>query len=154
MGLIVSPAFETPAVVAGFNDVTVMGQAIEQCGRHLGVREDARPFTEGEVGGDDDRGALVEAADEVEQELAAGLGEGQIAEFIEDDEVHAGQVIGKASLPRVAGFGLEPVDEIDHVVEPAAGAGSNAASGDGDRKVGLAGAGPADQHSVALLGDE
>jgi hypothetical protein len=38
-----------------------------------------RPFTEGEVGGDDDRGALVEAADEVEQELAAGLGEGQIA---------------------------------------------------------------------------
>ena len=56
-----------------------MGQAIEQCGRHLGVREDARPFTEGEVGGEDDRGALVEPADEVEQELAAGLGERQIA---------------------------------------------------------------------------
>jgi hypothetical protein len=31
----------------------------------------------------------------VEQELAAGLGERQIAEFVEDDEVHAGQVIGK-----------------------------------------------------------
>ena len=37
------PGFEAPAVVAGFDDVTVMGQAIEQCGRHLGVREDARP---------------------------------------------------------------------------------------------------------------
>ena len=49
----------------------------------------ARPFTEGEIRGDDDRGALVEPADEVEQELAAGLGEGQIAEFVEDDEVHA-----------------------------------------------------------------
>ena len=29
-------------------------------------------------------------SDEVEQELAAGLGERQIAELIEDDEVHAG----------------------------------------------------------------
>ena len=43
-----------------------MGQAIEQSSRHLGIREDARPFTEGEVGGDDDRGALVEPADEME----------------------------------------------------------------------------------------
>jgi hypothetical protein len=30
------------------------GQAIEQRGRHLGFTEDARPFTEGEVCGDDD----------------------------------------------------------------------------------------------------
>ena len=36
-----------------------------------------------EIGSDNDRGALVEPADEVEQELAAGLGEG-------DHEVHAG----------------------------------------------------------------
>jgi putative ABC transport system substrate-binding protein len=35
-------------------------------------------------------GSLVEPADEVEQELATGLSERQIAEFIEDDEVHAG----------------------------------------------------------------
>jgi hypothetical protein len=33
LGVIVSPAFEAPAVVAGFDDVTVMGQAIEQGGR-------------------------------------------------------------------------------------------------------------------------
>jgi hypothetical protein len=56
--------------------------------------------------------------------------------------------------PRVAGFGLEPVDDIDHVVEPATGAGSNAATGDGDRQVALAGAGSTDQHGVALLGKE
>jgi hypothetical protein len=90
----------------------------------------------------------------VEQELAAGLGERQIAEFVEDDEVHAGQVIGKPSLPRVAGFGLEPIDEIDHVVEPTAAAGSNATSGDGDCQVGFAGAGSADQNGIALVGDE
>jgi len=39
-----------------------MGQAIEQGSRHLGIREDARPFTEGEIGGDDDRGALARIA--------------------------------------------------------------------------------------------
>jgi hypothetical protein len=50
----------------------VVGQAVEQRGRHLGVAEDARPFAEGQVGGDHHRGALVELADQVEQELAAG----------------------------------------------------------------------------------
>ena len=39
--------------------------------------------------------------------------ERQIAEFIEDDEVHTGQVIGEPTLARIAGFGFEPIDEID-----------------------------------------
>jgi len=42
------------------------------------------PFAEGEVGGDDDRGALVESADQVEQKLAAGLRERQIAKLVEE----------------------------------------------------------------------
>ena len=41
--------------------------AIEQRGVHLGVAEDGGPLAEGEVGGDDDRGLLVELADQVEQ---------------------------------------------------------------------------------------
>ena len=73
--MIVVAAFEAPAVIAGLDDVTVMGQPIEQRGGHFGVAEHARPFAEGEVGGDDDRGLLVEAANQVEQELPAGLGE-------------------------------------------------------------------------------
>ena len=146
--MVIISALEAPAVVSGLDDIAVMGQAIEQRGGHLGVAEDARPFAEGEVGGDDDRGALVEPADEVEQELAAGLSEWQIAEFVEDDEVHAGQVIGEPALPAVAGLGLEPVDEIDHVVEPAAGAAADAASGNRDGQVGLAG--PVPPTSTAL----
>ena len=152
--MIVGSALEAPAVVSGFDDIAVVGEAIEQRGRHLGVGKDARPFAEGKIGGDDDRGALVEPADEVEQELAAGLSERQIAEFVEDDEVHAGQMIGEPALPCVAGLGLEPVDEIDDVIEPATCAGSDAASGNGDRQMGLAGAGATDQDGVALLGKE
>jgi hypothetical protein len=63
-------------------------------------------------------------------------------------------MFGKPALPSIAGLDLEAVDEIDHIVEAATGAGSDAASGDGDGQVGLAGAGAADQHGVALLGDE
>ena len=56
----------------------MVGEPVEHRGGHLGITEDTGPFTEGQVGGDDDRGAFVELADQVEQELAAGLGEGQI----------------------------------------------------------------------------
>ena len=70
--MIVAAALEAPAVVSGFDDVAVVSEAIEQRGRHLGVGEDAWPFAEGEIGGDDDRGALVEPADQVEEELPAG----------------------------------------------------------------------------------
>ena len=40
----------------------MMGEAIEQRRCHLGVAKDGSPFTEAEVGGDDDAGALVERA--------------------------------------------------------------------------------------------
>jgi hypothetical protein len=52
--VIVGSAFEAPALVSSFDDVAVMGEAIEQCGRHLRITEDARLFTEAEVCGDDD----------------------------------------------------------------------------------------------------
>ena len=46
-----------------------MGETVEECRRHLGVAEDGGPFSERQVGGDDDGGALVEPADEMEDEL-------------------------------------------------------------------------------------
>jgi hypothetical protein len=52
--VIVVAAFEAPAVIAGLDDVAVASKAVEQRGCHLGVAEHAGPFTEGEIGGDDD----------------------------------------------------------------------------------------------------
>jgi hypothetical protein len=46
----------------------------------------------------------------MEQQLSAGWGEGQIAEFVEDDGVEAGEMICDAALPTRAGLGLELVD--------------------------------------------
>ena len=104
--MIVVSAFESPAVVAGLDDVAVMGQPIEQRGGHLGVPEHTGPLAEGKVGRDDYGCPLIEPADEVEQKLATGLGEGQISELVQDDEVHPGQMLGKPALRSVAGLGL------------------------------------------------
>src|SRR5208283_4339650 len=93
---------EAPALVPGLDDVAMVGEAIEQRGGHFWVAEHSRPFAEGEIGGDQDRGTLVEPADEVEEELSAGQGERQVAEFVEDDEVHAGVAHDLASLADVA----------------------------------------------------
>jgi hypothetical protein len=43
-GRVSAPVSEAPAVVAGLDDVAVMGDAIEQRGRHLGIAEHGRPF--------------------------------------------------------------------------------------------------------------
>ena len=152
--MILVAAFEAPAVVAGFHDVAVVSQAVEQRGGHLGVAEHAGPFTEGKIGGDDDGCTLVEPADEMEQQLAAGLSERQVTKLVEDDEVHPGQMLGDTPLASVAGLDLQAVDEVDDVVEAAAGTGSDAASGNSDGQMGLAGTGASDQDGVALLGDE
>ena len=47
-------ALEAPGFVSGLDDLAMMGEAVEQRGGHLGIAEDARPFAEGEIGGDDD----------------------------------------------------------------------------------------------------
>ncbi len=48
-----------------------MGQAVEACCGHFGVAEDGGPFAEAQIGGDGDAGALVEFAEQVEQQGAA-----------------------------------------------------------------------------------
>ena len=101
------------------------------------------------VGGDDDGGALVEPADQVEQQLAAGVGEWQVTQFVEHGEVEPRQVIGEPPLPAGARFALQPIDEVDDGVEAAARAASDA--GPSDRYSEMAFAGAADQHGVALL---
>jgi hypothetical protein len=54
---------KAPGFVAGFDDVAVVSEAVEQRRRHFGVVERARPFAERQVGGDYDRCLLVEAAE-------------------------------------------------------------------------------------------
>src|SRR5437868_11097372 len=63
-------------------------------------------------------------------------------------------MLGDTPLSSVAGLDLQAINEVDHIVEAPAGTGSDAAPGDCDGQMCLAGAGAADQHDVALLGNE
>ncbi len=107
--------FEAPALVAGLDDVAMMGEAVEERGRHLGVAEHARPLAESEVGGDDVRSLPLEPADQVEEELSARLREGQVAELVQDHEVNESEETGDAALAGGPGLALERVAiGIDH----------------------------------------
>ena len=56
------------------------------------------------------------------------MGERQVAELVEDDEVHAAEIIGDAALAPGARLCLELVDEIDGGEEAPAASGADAAS--------------------------
>jgi hypothetical protein len=68
----------------------------------------------------------------MEQQLAAGLGEREIAEFIEDDDVEASERVGDASLASGSSFGLGLIDEIDDGEEAPARSGADATPRDAD----------------------
>ena len=70
-----------------------MGEAVEQGGGHLCIAEDRGPFAEAEVGGDDDAGAFVELAQQVEEQGAAGCAERQVSQFVQHHEVEARQTL-------------------------------------------------------------
>src|ERR1700722_9881698 len=53
----------------------------------------------------------------MKEQLPAGLSEGQVAEFVENDEVHAREIFGEPPLPAGASFALQPIDEVDDGVE-------------------------------------
>lgn len=76
-----------------------MGETVKKGSRHFGIAKYAWPFAKGEVRRDDNRCSLVELRDEMEEQLPASLSEGEIAEFIEHDEVEPGQVRWSAIRP-------------------------------------------------------
>src|SRR3546814_16384470 len=82
-----SAVFEAPAIVARLDDIAVVGDAVEQRRGHLGIAEDGGPLAEREVRGDDDAGALIKLADEVEQQLPSRACERQISKLVGPDQV-------------------------------------------------------------------
>ena len=82
---------EAEAVVSGFEGVATVGETIEQGRGHLRVAEHGCPLSEAEIGGDDDAGALIELAQQMEEQGPAGGAERQVAQFVEDDEIGVGK---------------------------------------------------------------
>ncbi len=51
---------EAPGLVAGLDDVAMMGKTIKKRRRHLRIGEDSVPFAEAQVGRNHHAGVLVE----------------------------------------------------------------------------------------------
>jgi hypothetical protein len=73
---------EAVGLGAGFEEVGVEGDAVDDCGDQTRVGEHAAPFAEGQVGGDRDRGSLFAFGDDLEQELGAARVDLDVAQLV------------------------------------------------------------------------
>ncbi len=96
----------------------MMGQSVQQGRRHLLVHKHARPFSEAEIGRYDDAGTLIELTDQVEQQGATHLADGQVAQLVEDHQIGVDQAVSQ--LPLLAGLFLllQGIDYLDGGQEP------------------------------------
>ena len=90
-----------------------MSEAVEQRGRHLRVTEHGGPLAKAEIGRDDDAGALVELAQQMEEQRSAGGAERQVAQLVEDDEIGVGKSRRDLSRLSLKLLLFESVDEFD-----------------------------------------
>jgi hypothetical protein len=98
--------------------VAVVGEAVEKRLRHLGVAEHAGSFAEAEIGHDDDAGAFIELAQQVEEQGTARGAERQVAKLVEDDENGMGEPRRNLAGLALALFRFERVVEFDGGEEP------------------------------------
>ena len=90
-----------------------MGEAIEQgCGL-LRVAEDARPLTESPVCGACVAGALVEFAQQMEQERTARSAEQEVSQLVEDHHISFQQRFDDLSGVSLRLDPLQRIDQLD-----------------------------------------
>ena len=70
-----------------------MSEAIQQGAGQPLRAEDLGPLVEGQVGGDQDRPSLVSLAEDLEEELRAGLGKWYEAQLVDDEQLEPGQLL-------------------------------------------------------------
>ena len=94
-----------------------MCEAIQKRGCHLCISKDLSRFREAEVGGYDDAGFLVEFADQMEDQCAAGFRERDIAQLVDDDAIQSRQLPDDFPSIAVGLFLDQSIDQIDRVEE-------------------------------------
>jgi hypothetical protein len=74
----------TVRLAFGREDMSVMGEPIEQRGGELFISEDLNPLAEGQVGGHHGGAAFVAIGEQVEEQLATFSFEGNKPQLIDD----------------------------------------------------------------------
>ena len=78
---------ESPALVAGVDDVRAVGEAVDDGLREPGVGEHFCPFPERQVGRDDQAAAFVSFGEHLEDELGGTVGQREISQFVAEEQL-------------------------------------------------------------------
>ena len=95
---------EAIGFIARLDDVAMMRESVEERRGHLRIDEDAGPLGEDQVRGDDHTGVLVQLREQVKEQRAPGLGQRQVAQFVEDHEIQVHQLVREPSGPATGLF--------------------------------------------------
>ena len=87
---------EAVAVAVHLENVYMVGEPVEQCAREPFGAEQLGPFLEGEIAGHKSRSAFVSLAEGLEEQFGTGLGQRHEAQFIDDENLVAGQKLLEA----------------------------------------------------------
>ena len=85
--------FEAIAFAVHLEDVDVVGEPVEERAGEALRAEHLGPLVERQVGGDQDRAALVALGENLEQQLGAGLGERHETQLVDDEELEVGELL-------------------------------------------------------------
>ena len=90
---------QTVALAVHLQDVDVVGETVEQGAGQPLAAEDFGPFVEWQIAGHQGGAALVALAEHPGQQLRPALREGHKAEFVDDQQLVAGQLLLQAQQP-------------------------------------------------------
>ena len=116
-----------------------MSEAVQQGAGQPLRAEDLGPLVEGQVGGDQDRPSLVSLAEDLEEELRAGLGEWDEAKLVDDEQLDPCQLLLEVEQSSLVGGLVQLVDQ-------------RGGGGEADRQPPLAGGEPQTEGHVGLAG--
>ena len=144
------------AVARSFDlhDHGVVQQSVEQCGCDHMVAEHLTPFGEAAIAGEDHGAALVTCVDQLEEQIARPGADRQIANLVDDQQRCPAQEPDTLA-ERALAFGPgQRGDDVGERREVDAAPGADGLDTEGDREVGLAGAGWPEQVQHLVAPDE
>ena len=105
--------FVTITVIAGFQNVAMMGQPVQKRSRQFCITEHISPFWKAQISRDDHAGSFVQFAEQMEQQRTASLAERQITQFIQNDEISMGKAVGQSTLIAIKLFLFKWINEFN-----------------------------------------
>ena len=91
---------EAEAIPVHLQDMDMVGEAVEESPGEPFRAKDLGPLVEGQVRGSQDRAAFIALAEDLEEQLGPGLGQGYEAQFVDDQELETRQLPCKLSNRR------------------------------------------------------